>query len=63
MACLMAEGIELFKAGQHEAALLKFQEAQSIFPQDIPLRFLMTSLRYTWERGQAVKGEALLRFT
>jgi hypothetical protein len=30
----MAEGIELFKAGQHEEALLKFEEAKSIFPQE-----------------------------
>jgi len=59
---LVAEGIELFKAGQHEAALSKFQEAKSIFPQDIPLSLLMTSLRHTWEQGQAIKGKALLQF-
>lgn len=60
---LMAEGIELFKTGQYEAALSKLQEAQCIFPQDIPLCLLLTSLKHTWEQGQPVKGEALLRFS
>jgi adenylate cyclase len=54
---IMAEGIDLVKAGQHEAGLMKFEQAQSIFPQDIPLRLLITSSRYTLEQGQAFKGE------
>jgi hypothetical protein len=59
---IMAEGIDLVKAGQHEAGLMKFEEAQSIFPQDVPLRLLITSLRYTLEQGQTFKGEPLLKF-
>lgn len=59
---IMSEGIDLFKAGRLDAALSKFQEAQSIFPQDLPLHLLMTSLRETLEQGQIAKGVTLLDF-
>lgn len=59
---IMAEGIDLFKANCLEAALSKFQEAQSIFPEDMPLRLLITSLKHALEQGQTVKGAALLDF-
>jgi hypothetical protein len=59
---IMSEGIDLFKIGRFDAALSKFQEAQSIFPRDLPLHLLMTSLRETLEQGQAVKGVSLLHF-
>jgi len=59
---MMSEGIELFKAGRLDDALSKFQEAQLIFPQDLPLRLLVTSLRNALEQGQPVKGAALLDF-
>ena len=59
---IMSEGIDLFKAGRLDAALSKFQEAQSIFPRDLPLHLLMTSLRQTLEQGEKVKGAALLDF-
>jgi hypothetical protein len=45
-----------------DAALSKFQEAQPIFPQDLPLSLLITSLRKALEQGQTVKGAALLDF-
>jgi hypothetical protein len=59
---MMSEGIELFKAGRLDDALSKFQEAQLIFPQNLPLRLLVTSLRNALEQGQPVKGAALLDF-
>jgi len=59
---MMSEGIELFKAGRLDVALSKFQEAQSIFPEDIPLRLLITSLKHTLEKDQMAKGAALLDF-
>ena len=59
---MMSEGIELFKVGRLDDALSKFQETQLIFPQDLPLRLLVTSLRNALEQGQPVKGAALLDF-
>jgi len=59
---IMSEGIDLFKTGRFDAALSKLQEAQSIFPRDLPLHLLMTSLRETLEQGQLVKGVSLLHF-
>ena len=56
----MAEGIELVRGGRLEAALTKFQEVQSISPQDLPLRLLINSLRSALEQGQTIKGAALL---
>jgi adenylate cyclase len=57
---MMTEGIDLFRAGRFEAALSKFHAAQSIFPKDLPLRYLTNSLKHTLEQGQAVRGMALL---
>ena len=51
----MAEGIELVEADQLDAALSKVQEAQSVFPQDLPLSLLSTSI------GQALKQEYMVR--
>ena len=59
---IMAEGIDLFKDGRLDAALSKFEEAQSIFPQDLPLTLFMTSLRHALEGGGTVRGAALLDF-
>jgi class 3 adenylate cyclase len=59
---ILSEGIELFKTGHLEDALSKLQEAQFILPQDLPLHLLITSLRQTLERGEKVKGVALLDF-
>jgi hypothetical protein len=42
--------------------LSKLQVAQSIYPQDLPLRLLITSIRGTLDRGGRVKGAALLDF-
>ena len=58
----IGEGIELFKAGRFEAALAKFQVAQNIYPQDLPLQLLMTSIRGALDRGEMVKGAALFDF-
>jgi class 3 adenylate cyclase len=57
---MMSEGMELFKNGRLEAALSKFQEAQSLFPQDLPLQFLTSSLKRTMEQGQTISGTVLL---
>lgn len=59
---ITAEGIELCQSGQPEAALSKFLEAQSLFPQDLFLNLLIASLRRALEQGQAVKGGGLLDF-
>ena len=59
---IMSEGIDLFEADRFEDALSKFQEAQTLFPQDLPLQLLITSLRQALEQGQKVKGAILLDF-
>ncbi len=59
---IMSEGIALFEADRFEDALLKFQEAQSIFPHDPSLQLLIASLRRTLEQSQKVKGAVLLDF-
>ncbi len=59
---LIGEGLELFKGGRFEAALSKFQVAQNIYPQDLPLQLLITSVRGALDRGGMVKGAALLDF-
>ena len=56
----IGEGIEFFKAGRFEAALLKFQMAQNIYPQDLPLQLLMTSTQGALDRGEMAGGAALL---
>ena len=59
---ITAEGIELYQSGRPEAALSKLLEAQSLFPQDLFLGLLITSLRRALEQGQGVKRETLLDF-
>jgi hypothetical protein len=59
---LIGEGLELFKSGCYEAALSKFQMAQDIYPQDLPLQLLVTSVRSALEGRGAAKGTALLDF-
>ncbi len=59
---IMSEGFDLFEAGRFEDALLKFQEAQSVVPQDPSLRLLIASLRRTLEQGQQVTRRLLLDF-
>jgi len=59
---IIAEGIELFKANHLDAALSKFHEAQSIFPQDLPSRLLSTSLGQALKQGHMTKEKALLDF-
>jgi class 3 adenylate cyclase len=51
---IMSEGIDLLKIGRMDAALSKFQEAHSLFPLDLPLHLLITSLKQTL--GQEEKG-------
>jgi len=58
----IGEGIEFFKAGRFEAALLKFQSAQTIYPQDLPLQLLTASTKGALDRGEWVEGTALLNF-
>jgi adenylate cyclase len=57
----IGEGIALFKAGRFDAALSKFQSAQNIYPQDVPLRLLMASAKGALDRGEMVRA-ALLDF-
>jgi hypothetical protein len=57
------EGIELYQAGRLEAALSKLLEAQSLFPQDLFLRLVITSLRRALEQGQTGKRGTLLDFS
>ena len=59
---LLEEGIKLFKGGHFEGALSRFQAAQSIYPQDLPLQLLVTSIRGALDSGGMVKGTALLDF-
>jgi hypothetical protein len=59
---LLEEGIELFKGGHFEAALSKFQAAQSIYPQDLPLQRFVTSVRGALDSGKMMEGTALLDF-
>ncbi|HUL31206.1 MAG TPA: adenylate/guanylate cyclase domain-containing protein, partial [Thermodesulfobacteriota bacterium] len=59
---LVEEGIELFKAGRLEAALSKFRVAQGIFPEDLPLQFLITSVKGALDKGGVVQGTPLLDF-
>jgi len=59
---LIGEGLELYKGGHFEAALSKLQVAQSIYPQDLPLQLLITSIRGALQSGGVVQGTALLDF-
>ncbi len=59
---IVLEGIELLGAGRIDDALLKFQEAHSVFPQAPSLQLLIASLRRTLEQGQKVKGTVLFDF-
>jgi len=52
-------GMELFKNGRLKRPS-KFQEAQSLFPQDLPLQFLTSSLKRTLEQGQTIRGRSFL---
>ncbi|HUL23187.1 MAG TPA: adenylate/guanylate cyclase domain-containing protein [Thermodesulfobacteriota bacterium] len=62
VAPLMEEGLELFRGGQVEAALSKLQVAQCIYPQDLPLQLLITSIRGGLDRGGSGDRAALLDF-
>ena len=59
---ILSEGIGLYKSGHLNAALSKLQEAQRLYPQDLPLQLLIRSLHQGLKEGQAVKGMALLDF-
>ncbi len=59
---ILSEGIGLYKLGELNAALSKFQEAQRLYSQDLPLHFLIHSIHQSLKEGQAVKGTALLDF-
>ena len=59
---LMGEGIELFRAGHFEGALSKLDVAQNIYPQDLPLQLLITSIEGASDKGRMTKGAPLLDF-
>jgi adenylate cyclase len=59
---LIGEGLELFKEGRLEAALSKFQAAQSFYPRDLPLQLLIASVRGALDKGGMVKGAVPLDF-
>ena len=58
--CILTEGVGLVRTGHLEAALTKFQEAQSISPEDLPTRLLLTSLTNIMEQKQTVQKVTLL---
>jgi adenylate cyclase len=57
---LMTEGFRLIRHGHLGPALSKFQEAQSILPQDMPTLLLIASLEKVLEQNQTLAGAALL---
>jgi class 3 adenylate cyclase len=57
---ILTEGVGLVRTGHLEAALVRFQEAQSISPQDFPSYLLLTSLKKLLEQNQAIREGALL---
>lgn len=52
VAPIMSEGIDLFNVGQRDAALSKFQEAHSLYPLDLALHLLTTSLKQTLDQEE-----------
>lgn len=58
--CILTEGMGLVRAGHLEPALAKFQEAQSISPQDLPTHLLLTSLKNLLEQNHTISRAALL---
>jgi adenylate cyclase len=59
---IVSEGIGLYKSGYLNAALSKFQEAQHLYSQDLPLLLLIHSIHQALKEGPAMKGMALLDF-
>jgi class 3 adenylate cyclase len=57
---IMTEGIGLIRHGHLEPALSKFQEAQSILPQDMPTLLIIASLKKFLEQNRTLTGVALL---
>ena len=60
---LIKAGIELFRAGHYETALSKFQEAQNISPQDLPVQLYIASIKGALDTGKMTSGTALLDFS
>jgi class 3 adenylate cyclase len=59
---LIEAGIEHFKAGHYETALSKFQEAQNIYPQDLPVQLHIASIKGALDDGKMTTGTVLLDF-
>ncbi len=59
---LITEGFQLMEKNKIPTALQKFQEAHSLFPEDLPLRHLISSLNQILENGEIKKPHALLDF-
>jgi len=59
---MMTEGISLCKAGHFQAALSILCKTQSFFPQDQPLRLLVTHLKRAIELGEISKETSFLDF-
>jgi class 3 adenylate cyclase len=59
---IISEGVDLLEADRLEDALSKFQEAQTLFFQDLPLQLMISSLRKDLEQGEKVKRAVLLDF-
>ncbi len=59
---LIGEGIAFFKAGRFDAALSKFQTAQKIYPEDLPLQLLAASSKGALDRVEMVRTATLLDF-
>lgn len=59
---LIGEGIAFFKAGRFDAALSKFQTAQNIYPEDLPLQLLTASSKGALDRADTVGAATLFDF-
>jgi len=58
--CILTEGMGLVRKGHLEAAFTKLQEAQLIFPHDLPTHLLLASLKNLLEQNRTIREAALL---
>lgn len=57
---LVSKAIGTLKEGHPDKALTYLNKAQGIYPQDLPLRFLITSLQDALKKGKSIQGDAIL---
>lgn len=59
---LVSEAIESLKEGHFDKAFSNLNQARKIYPQDLPLRLLITSLQDALEKGETIRRDALLNY-